>query len=213
MPIITSGPFLGASGSSGNYTYSQLADGRTMVKRKNSKSDIPLTENQLSVLMDTEVFAQFMKPLTGFVLVGYDLESQKRRKNHYNTMVKCTRKQAMQGVYPDRSVDFSKVLMTKGSLPAAETSATITETGIEFTWDTALIPNTTHHSDQVIMLAYFPELKEARYVTAGAPRFKGTDLLYLAGIKKGYTAEVYISFITDDRRSISDSVYLGQFNW
>ncbi len=213
MGKITSGPMLGVSGSFGGLTFSPQKDGTTNVSEKNKKSDIPLTPNQLSVLRDTEIFADFMKPLSAFVLVGYDLEAQIRRVNPYNAMVICVRKNAVQGVYPERSIDFSKVLMTKGTLPVTKASAEITKTGITFTWDTLLIAHNTHHSDQVIMLAYFPELKETRYVTAGAHRFKGNDTLPLAGIKKGYQAEVYISFITDDRRNISNSVYLGQLNW
>lgn len=213
MGKITSGPMLGVSGSFGGLTFSPQKDGTTNVSEKNKKSDIPLTSNQLSVLRDTEIFADFMKPLRAFVLVGYDLEAQIRRVNPYNAMVICTRKNAVQGIYPERRIDFSKALMTKGTLPVTEASAEITETGITFKWDTLLIPQNTHHSDQVIMLAYFPELKETRYVTAGAHRFKGNDTLPLAGIKKGNQFEVYISFITDDRRNISNSVYLGQLNW
>lgn len=213
MGKLTKGAMSGLSGSVGDLTYSQQKDGTTTVKSKNKKSDIPLTVNQLSFLMDSVIFADFMKPLGSFIYVGYDLEAQIRRLNPYNTMVKCTRKNSLQGIYPDRSVDFSKVLVTKGSLPVTEAFAEMTETGIIFTWETQLIPHNTRHSDQAIMLAYFPELKETRYVTAGAQRFKGNDMLPLAGIKKGYQAEVYISFITDDRRSISDSLYLGQLNW
>lgn len=213
MAIVTSGRYVGFVGTLDGITYYPLKDGRTVAKQKNTKSDIPLTQAQLSVLMDTAVFAQFMKPLTGFVQVGYDYQAQILNVNPYNAMVRCLRKNVMQGKYPNRSIDFSKVLVTKGTLPAAETSVAVTEAGLAFSWDTAIIPNTTHHSDQVIMLAYFPDLGEARYVTAGNSRHKGNDLLALAGIKKGYQAEVYISFITDDHRNISNSVYLGQFNW
>lgn len=213
MAIVTSGPYVGFRGTADGITYYQLPDGRTVAKKKNKKSDKPLTQNQLSVLIDTAVFANFMKPLRGFVLVGYELEAKISRTNPYNTMVKCTREKAMQGIYPDRSINFANVLMTKGSLPETEVSAAVTDTGIAFSWDATSIPENTHHSDQTIMLAYFPELNEARYVTAGAHRYKGEDLLVLAGINKGTQAEVYISFTTDDRKKISNSVYLGQFNW
>lgn len=213
MAIVTSGPYVGFVGTIDGITYYQLKDGRTVAKRKNTKSEIPLTPDQLSVLMDTWLFAQFMKPLKGFVLVGYACEALLLNVNPYNAMVSSLRKNVIQGTYPKRSIDFSKVLMTKGTLPAAESSAVITETGLAFTWDTALVRKTSYYSDQVMMLAYFPELKEVRYITAGAARHKGKDLLSLEGIKKGYQAEVYLSFITDDRKSISNSVYVGSFNW
>lgn len=214
MAIVKSGPFVGFSGTIGNITYSVQPDGTTVAKTKNGKSSKPPTIRQEATQADTDIFARFMKPFKEFVLVGYALEAKAKRQNHNNAMVMANRKNSLQGVYPNRSIDFSKVLITKGSLPiAAETAVTMTASGLAYTWSIEVIPNCTHYSDQVIMLAYFPGLNETRYITAGSQRYLGKGLLPLDGIKKGYTAEVYISFITDDRRNISNSIHLGQLIW
>jgi len=215
MPIVTSGPFLGFSGTVDGMTYSQMADGRTMVKRKNKKSTKPPTPKQLEIKNDTGRCASLMRPLKEFVRVGYELEAKKKPGlNTYNAMVQQVRKNAFQDTGEGRKFDFSKVLMTMGNMPSIEESAVeITPFGVAFTWSTELIASTTHYSDQVVMMAYFPDLGQARYITAGAQRFLGKDLLMLEGIKKGYTAEIYISFITNDRTAISNSTYLGQLNW
>lgn len=214
MAIVKSGPFMGFSGTVGNITYSVQPDGTTVAKTKNGKSSTPPTIRQEATQADTDIFAQFMKPFKEFALVGYDLEAKAKRQNHNNVMVMANRKNSLQGVYPNRSVDASKVLITKGSLPVAtETAVTMTASGLAYTWSTEILPDSTHYSDQVIMLAYFPELNEARYITAGSQRYLGKALLNLDGIKRGHTAEVYISFITDDRRNISNSIHLGQLTW
>jgi len=214
MAIVISGPYVGFSGTIDGLTFYQLPDGRTVVKIKNSPSETPPTEKQLAVKKDTQLFSKLLKPLRGFVLVGFELEAKIQKLNPNNAMVKTNRKNSIEGTYPNRSVNCSKILMTKGSLPSAENvAAEMNDSGLTFSWSTEIKPRMTHHSDQVMMLAYFPERKEARYMTAGAQRLTGTDFLPLDGIKKGCTAEVYLSFVSGDRKNIADSIYVGQFNW
>ena len=214
MAIVTSGPFVGFSGTVGGITFYQLPDGRTCAKKKNKKSTVPATALQLVIRADTAIVSKFLKPFEKFIEVGYQLEAKKAGQNAHNMIAKYIRLNALEGIYPNRKVNVSKVLMTYGKLPvAAETSVEITNEGLAFSWSTELVPQLSHYSDQVMMLAYFPELQESCYVVAGAQRFNGKDLLQLAGIKKGYSAEVYISFITNDHTGIADSVHLGQFNW
>jgi len=214
MAIVTSGPFMGFSGSAGGYTYYTLPDGRTCVKRKNKKSNKPPTERQMVVRGDTSLVSDFVKPFESFIETGLKLEANITRQNPHNEMVRAVRADAIEGVYPNRKVNLSKVIVSKGDLPmAAESSVVVTKEGLAFTWSTELVPKFSHHSDQVMMLAYFPDLKQCVYTISGAQRHFGKDFLALTGINKGCTAEVYMSFITDDHSRISTSIHLGQFNW
>jgi len=214
MAIVTSGPFLGFSGTVDGITYYPLPDGRTCAKRKNRPSSVPPTHLQLVNRADTTLVATFMKSFKEFISVGYQLEAKKNHQNPHNMMVKYIRKNAIEGVYPNRKINVAKVLVANGTLPgAAETSVMVTEKGLTFNWSTELVPRLSDYSDQVMMLAYFPEIRETTYVLAGAHRYVGTDSLYLTGVKRGLRAEVYISFITNDHSNISNSVYLGQYNW
>ena len=214
MAIVTSGPMVGFSGSVGGFTYYILPDGRTCVKRKNSKSSVPPTPLQIANRADTAMVSKFMKSFKEFISVGYQLEAKKNHQNPHNMMVRYIRKHAIEGVYPNRKINIAKVLVTNGKLPsAAETSVTVNEQGLTFKWSTELVRKLSHYSDQVMMLAYFPKIQETAYVLAGAQRHVGTDMLNLTGIKKGTAAEVYIAFITNDHTGISDSIYLGQYDW
>jgi uncharacterized protein DUF6266 len=214
MAVVKSGPLLGLSGTIDGITYSPQPNGTTVAKRKNTPSTIPSTVAQTSNNDDTGIFSKAMKHLKEVYDFGYAQECKIWKLNTWNTMVKCNRKIAMQGTYPNRYLDFSRVLMTKGELPSAlELSVKRVKKGLAFQWNTAEIPKRSHHTDHVIMLAYFPELEEARYILSGAKRSAGKDHLPLEGIKKGYKAHVYIAFATDDHKEISNSTYLGQFNW
>lgn len=213
MAIIRSGPMLGFSGTIDGHTYSRQPNGTTVVKKKNGPRTKPATPAQRANENDTRVFAAFMTPLTEYATIAFQQQAKELGINGYNAMVKCNRKNALTGTYPNRSIDFSKVLMSKGSLPASHAEVSVTASGLVFNWDTTLLPKATHHTDQVMLLAYFPALRQCRYITAGAQRYTGKDILHLSGIKKGHEAEVYLSFVTDDRKSISDSVYLGKVIW
>lgn len=214
MAIVKSGPYVGFSGTVDGITYCQMADGRTYAKKTNSKSKVPPTIAQISVKKDSDIFAEFMKPLKEFVRVGYDLAATALQINHNNAMVKSMRPNTIAGLYPHRYINYSKVLVTKGALMMPETfNLELNPEGFSFNWSTEVVPMRTHHSDQALMLVYFPELKETVYRLGGAERHKGKDLLNLTGVEKGYTAEVYLSFIADDHSSIADSKYLGQLIW
>lgn len=215
MAFVNSGPMVGFSGTINGVTYYQIPDGRTVAKPKNKKRSVPATQNQTVITNDTRRCAEFMRPLKEFTRVGYDLEAKKKPgQNGYNCMVKELRTTALAGTGEERYIDFSRVLMTKGNMyQVAETTVERTEFGIDFNWNPELTDSTTHWSDQVMMIAYFPELGDARYISAGPQRHEGKATLQLKGVKKGYTAEIYISFVADDRSSISNSQYLGQLNW
>lgn len=214
MAIVKSGPYVGFSGTVDGITYCPQPDGTTTAKKKNTRTTKPDSKAQASVKGDTGIFSRSLKPLLDVINFGYALQSKKTKMSPWNIMVKFNRKFVLQGNYPDRYVDFSKVLITKGDLPLPQVlSAVRTDTGLACSWSVELLPKLSHYSDHVVMLAYFPELKEARYILTGALRTAGKDVLPLEGIKKGYHAHVYLAFITDDHKSISDSTYLGQFNW
>ncbi|CAM4355070.1 hypothetical protein SAMN06265348_1135 [Pedobacter westerhofensis] len=215
MTIITSGAFVGFSGTVNGMAYCQLPDGKTYSKRQNTPSSIPPSPKQLTVQEDTGVVTQFVKPFKNFISVSYRNEARKTYISTHNAMVSRIRKFALTGKSPNRKVDLSKILVSKGDLlPAENSSAELTETGLTFKWSTETEDGMNHHSNQVMMLAYFPKLQEVKSDTGGAKWHRGEDSLSLLGVKKeGYVAEMFISFITNDQTSISNSIYLGQFIW
>lgn len=214
MAIITGGPFLGFEGTIDGITYYTDQWGRTIAKKKNKARTVPATEDQQTVMDDTVRIAQFMLPLREFVRVGYALEAIANRQNAYNAMVPGLRRDALTGTGDDRQIDFSKVLMTKGKMASSITASVEKfQTGLKFNWDNRELDFDTHWSDQVILVAYFPALGEVRYVSAGAERHTGEAYLELNGTKKDSIAHVYISFVSSNRTSISNSTYLGHLNF
>ena len=214
MANVISGAAAGYSGKLGDVVYKPQPHGRpTTVSAVPIPSDKPATLKQLSFRMDTSIISNLMKVMKEFILIGYEVEARLTKQNPNNCMAPLLRKDALTGEYPERRVDFSKLLVGKGKMQTPqEAEAIVNEFGLFFTWNTDIKIKDIHYSDQIVLLAYFPESNEVQH-RIGAQRREGKDILPLTGIKRGALAEVYISFVTDDRKGISDSVYLGQFTW
>lgn len=201
------------SGKVGNFVYKQQPDGTTTVSALPEPSKKDLTEPQLSVLEDTKITSKFIRIVKEFITVGYELLAKSTKQNQFNTMVPYVRKNALTGVYPNRQLDYSRILVSQGKMEVpADVTVEVVEDGFSFTWNIEIHPG-IYYNDHIMLLAYFPELERAISNTAGVQRRAGKDVLNLDGTDKGNIAHLYISFITNDRKSISNSVYLGQFNW
>ena len=211
---IVNGFGAGWSGKVGNLIFSKQPDGRTSVSQAPQSSDIPPTIKQLAVQQETIVMGPFMSVMKEFVKMGWELQGKMEKMNQNNAMVKHLREHSFTGEGTERHFDFSKVLVTRGAKSApSEVSLIVNEFGLLFKWNKEINSKQAHFTDQFVMLAYFPELTEVRYTTAGAQRHIGKDMLMLSGVEKGYSAEVYVAFVADDRKSISDSVYMGHVIW
>lgn len=201
------------SGKVGNAVYKQQPDGTTTVSVLPEPSKKELSDPQRSTLEDTKMSSWFISDVGEFINVGYELLAKRSKQNQFNTMTAHLRKEALIGTFPNRKLDYSKILVSQGKMEVpADAAVQVAEDGFSFTWNPEINPG-VHYSDHVMLLAYFPELREARENTGGAQRRAGNDVLNLDGIDRGFVAHLYISFITSDRKKISNSVYLGQFTW
>lgn len=169
---------------------------------------------QLSVRQRTRVVNDFLKHVTEFTSVGFDLSARKTHKRTYALALGSNWESGLKGNYPDVQVDFEHFRLSEGHLPPTdEFELTVEQEGLRYNWSGVSTGSGAHWSDQVMMLAYFPKLKKAFYCTAGASRVSGTDLLPVYHEKKALVVETYLAFISNDRKKISNSIYTGQMIW
>lgn len=199
------------SGKIGNLVFYEIK-GRQVV-RTIGKMSKPPSEKQLQCYAEMAAVNRFLKPIIEFVNAGFALKARGSNKSPYNLALGHNKKFALQGTKPDVNVNYEKVLVTQGKMwEAINPAVTLSAEGLNFTWD---CPPTLHWprpTDQVMLLAYLPLLEKAVYVLAGASRVKGTALLSLQPDLLTAHMEVYISFVAENRKEISDSTYLGRFN-
>ncbi len=118
---------------------------------------------------------------------------------------------AMAGTYPNTSISYPASLISHGQLPYAE-NACVSATGdgdIIFTWPDNSGFQTANKNDRVILIAYFPAIKETIYTLHAATRGSCYALLSIHKMKS-YSVETWIGFVSNDERSAADSVYVGR---
>lgn len=172
----------------------------------------PPTDDQHKYRTQTQLTNDFLAPVKEFYKIGFKLEALDARKTPRDLINSYTRLNTIKGEYPNQEIDFTKALFSKGKMPETPgVKAQLNEDGLEFTWDTKLIPGKFRSDDQVMLLIYFPELNSADYMINGGNRAKGSAQFRLLKNETPTLMETYISFISVDHKKVSDSIYTGQF--
>jgi hypothetical protein len=168
----------------------------------------PRTEGQVSQRTKFALVLSLLKPMTTFLRTGWKLYAHKQ--SPFNAATSYTLANAIIGTYPDYEIDPSKVLVSRGSLtPAANASAATIGGSIEFSWDDNSGVGSAKQTDKALIAIVNAAKGEAITDTAGAERTAGSQTVALPTDWDGDTVEVYLGFVSEDNREVSNSVYLG----
>lgn len=182
-------------------------------KRKNVRTR-PFTIKEKSGQQAFVTTIKFLSSINHFIKKGYELEAKKKFSRTHNLARSYNNPKALKGKYPNLEIDYSKVILSVGDMPQARfMSAGLHREGIIFKWDTELPEPECVPGDQVMLMAYFPEKEYGIYTLNGEKRHKGEHLLHLPASILAAEVHTYLSFISADHRSITNSNYLGQFTW
>jgi len=204
------GPFGPVTGKVGNLVY-YCVNGKQRV-RTQGKVIAPPSPAQLRARMGMRVMVGFLKLMTEFLNIGFRVKPGSG-KSPFNVAVSYNLVHGLMGVYPDISVDFSKVMLSMGKLERAiDLSVVLGDVGLVFSWDGSVPRFYPSPTDQTLTLAYFPEQNRVVYGLYGACRLDGTVLLPIPEDLIGEGMEVYFAMVSTDKERVSDSVYLGRVN-
>lgn len=211
------GPLQGKLGNHVGY----IRKGVPCVRMRPHPSRKPRTVKQKARNMRFGVVSKFLSPLKNFINAGFKAAVEGTTRVAQNEAMSVNMKNAVQGEYPNLEMDYTKALVTQGVLPPAlNPSLSYTLDGyyisIKFTWDPEALEY-PRDRDQVMMAVYLPANNNAFYCLSGNRRSAGQDELLgtiqtkdWGSAKKDTVIETYIAFVSDDRESISDSVYVGR---
>ncbi|RQO66488.1 hypothetical protein DBR43_30230 [Pedobacter sp. KBW06] len=211
MGTLKNGLFGGFHGRVGNLVGYTLK-GKHVI-RMIGKSNKPLTPARKANCEKMKVVNEILKPSLHAIRVGFRLAVAGTDRNEYNEAVSYNKKNAVQGEYPNISLDYTKVLMSMGTLPGA-VNPTISqvEEYITFTWKKSDLPVSQYDTDRAMLVIYFPDLQETCCQLIGAKRVEGKDVIAISSQHINERMEAYISFAKEDGREISNSVHVGSLN-
>jgi hypothetical protein len=197
MGILKHGPFGTATGKIQN-TVSYELNGKNVFRTIGTTKKKP-TIKQLAV-----------EPL---INVGFKAEALAARKSAHNMATSYNTKSATTGEYPEIVMDYSKAMSSRGDLmQPLDPQVELLAGKLRFTWQNQPDLEYTNRKDQIMMLAYFPDSHEASIDIYGAQRAAGEDFLPFENKRQNTRMEVYMAFVSSDRESASDTIYLGTIN-
>lgn len=194
------------TGRVGDMIYYML-NGKLVARNISKISTVPPSELQLASRARFAIANSFTKSVKNFVKVSFG-EAKGPGQNAYNKAISTVLLNALSGEYPEYTLDYSKVILSLGSLqPARESSAELENGEVVFTW----LSNNKWPvaADRVMMIAYCEELEEVVYSVGGQKRIVGRDVLNIPQEWSGQRVHLYISFCSEDQKKVANSEYLG----
>ena len=150
-----------------------------------------------------------MKPMKSFIDVGFKLYAV--QQTAMNAALSYTLKNVITGVSPDFGVDYSKVMVSKGSLELPLNIQMLNNEGeVALSWgDNSGVGNASD-TDFAMPLVYNANKRVAIYDMVSSCRGdEGVSLSYPSDWV-GDTVHVYLAFVSENGSSVSDSVYVGE---
>ena len=209
MAITPNGLYNNPNGKIGNMVFYTLRG--QLVSRKIGKPgnpSVPQLANRQAMAITMDV----LKGMVGFINEGFYHQSVGTTKNQFNLATSYNKKNALQGVYPNLSVDYSKLLLSNGKLDSpVKTTMVKTETGVEVSWDGYNDKN-CKGDDMAMIILYHPVKGRETTVFYAAKRSDGKCFIPVHERWLAEPLEAYMFFKASNGKAVSDSVYLGNLN-
>ena len=201
------GAFTGKVGTVTGYN----RNGGNFMRSRHRRKDGIKSKARLAQQQKIKVCNEFTKPFSGSGFFNKSFAANGATSTGYNRATSAIMNQAIIQ-NPAAALSYPLVLVSRGMLPAAVYASALVDGdgNIAFSWTDNTGTGTAKEDDKVLMVAYFPESKEAVYEISQATR-KDCKAVLQMDSKKGM-AETWIGFISADETNVADSVYTGSLN-
>lgn len=205
------GPYGPITGTVGNLTQYML-NGQNVIRAKRTVFAPPTIRQQANQQRMTVVNG-FLHRMLPYLKVGFSKLADGTTKNYHNLATSYNKKEALKGEYPNIEMDYEKAKISIGELLEAQNPVVeAIQNGLKFTWDPAN-PNHGHGGDQVMIVAFGTVSKKSYGILYGPLRSVGEAQFKFPNSMEEEPFETYMSFISPDRLSVSNSVYVGKVDY
>jgi len=206
VPYGINGPFIGRVGNTIGY----ILNGINVIRSIGAFHG-EYTPKQLANYQRMGLISSLSTVIQEFLKFGFSSVAVPTKQGHTNHFISINKEKAVKGVYPNQETDFSKLIVAQGTVAVPKNPIVkATNNSLEYSWEADLQAEGAENSDQVMLLAYFPESEKAIVMASGSRRTVEKEILEIPGSDKDRKVETYIAYVSDDRTNASNSVYLGQ---
>lgn len=169
----------------------------------------PKTDAQLTQRHKFAVTMKFLQVMSQFIKIGW--RKMAVGMTAMNSAMSYIVKNAIQGTYPNFTIDYPNALVAKGNLPPALNAAVASTVAgtIHFTWDDNSTEQSASTFDKNQLVVYNPSKNQAVTFSGLAERADGTQTVTVPNSFSGDLVHCYIAFETLDGSEQSNSKYAG----
>ena len=208
MGKISQGILGGLSGKVGNVVGGTWK-GIDYIRIKPSSVANPRTEGQVNQRNKFTITLEYLQPNKDFIKIGY--KSFANKKTEFNAAMSYVLNNAVGGISPNFTIDYSSALLSRGSLSSVLNGSTDLATAgeVSFAWNDNSAEGNANATDKAMVLVYNPSKKESISILDGADRTTGSQVVTIPSTYAGDTVELFMAFVSADGKQVSNSVYLG----
>lgn len=201
------GAFSGKAGSVIGSNWKKIDYIRGLSKRKSNK---PPTERQLEQQMRFALAAAFLKPIKKLVNISCASVKEGRAMG-FNMVLRQVIAEAIVGVYPALTLDYTKIKLSYGTVQKSAGAVTAEAGGIiKVSWNVVTNKYMSFIDDVPTVLVYDPVSEIFTFSDENLTRGDGEAEITVDSSMIGSTLHVWLFFNSRDGKTFSDSNYAGQ---
>ncbi len=179
---------------------------RALSKKKKNRQPSPY---QLEQQEKFKMMVQFLSGLSD--LLNITFRAQAVNISGYNAAVSYNIREAITGDQSPFSINFAKVEISQGNLPAVASPQAEAAPGhhVRFNWRYNAGVTSAKPTDIAVLVVYCPELKQVVYASEGATCTNEAHTID-AGVFAGHDVETWQAFVCEDGMKVSPSMYTGK---
>ncbi|WP_147679251.1 DUF6266 family protein [Algibacter pacificus] len=169
----------------------------------------PRTEGQVNQRNKFTIALEYLQATKSFIKIGY--KSFATKKTEFNAAMSYVLNNAIAGVAPDFTIDYSLALLSRGDLSGVIDGSTDLSQGgeITFNWADNSDEGNASATDKAMVLVYNPNRRDSVSILDGANRSVGSQVITIPNTYTDETVEMFMAFVSADGKKVSNSVYLG----
>jgi hypothetical protein len=183
--------------------------GIAVLRIKSASVANPQTDKQKEQRMKFKMTMRFLQPMTQLLRIGW--KNWAVGQTAFNAAMSYNVLNAIQGAYPNFTVDYPNALVSKGNLPPAlnQAAASTVAGTVLFTWTNNSDEVGAATTDTTLLVVYNPGKNQAVFFAGLAERADGTQAVTVPHSFSGDLVHCYMGFQTVDGFDLSNSKYAG----
>jgi hypothetical protein len=184
--------------------------GKSVISAVQHKILKPRTQAQIDQQLKFELVIRFLMRMTYLINIGFKHAAGKG--NAFNAAVKYNFRKIIIGASPNYSIDYTKLVFSRGSLAGANTpGVSLGVNAVKVSWLPDVQARFNQNTDRLMIFVYYPDKNIMVSLISYTTRLMLEYEMALPANLAGYPMHVFTSFVSADDREVSNSEYLGVY--